>query len=67
MYFLWEQYIEDKFVSGIEWKLLEIKIPRDIDKSPLAMEMFIINALYHESSKGWWEKEYKVLYDFSFL
>ncbi|MCA9356480.1 MAG: hypothetical protein R3B64_02335 [Candidatus Paceibacterota bacterium] len=56
MYFLWEQYIEDKFVSGIEWKLLEIKIPRDIDKSPLAMEMFIINALYHESSKGWWEK-----------
>ena len=49
---LWLHYIQQDFISGIEFVLLEIVPPRDVLRSPQAMELFITNALYHFSYKG---------------
>jgi len=49
---LWMHYIQQDFISGIEWTLLEITPPRDVLRSPKGMELFITNALYHWSIKG---------------
>jgi len=49
---LWVHYIQQDFISGIEFVLLEIIPPRDVLRSPKAMELFITNALYHWSMKG---------------
>jgi hypothetical protein len=54
-FFLWHHYVEERFIGGIEWSVLEVHIPREMDKSPLAMQLFITNALYHKSGKGVWE------------
>lgn len=48
----WLHYVRANFISGIEWILLEIVPPRDVLRSPKAMELFITNALYHWSIKG---------------
>ena len=49
---LWVHYIRQDFSSGIDYVLLEIVPPRDVERSPKAMELFITNALYHWSMKG---------------
>ena len=49
---LWVHYIQQDFISGIEWTLLEITPPREVLRSPRGMELFITNALYHWSIKG---------------
>src|SRR3972149_4388994 len=43
------------FINKIEWALLEIRIPRDIYKSPLAMELVFINAMHQGSSGTWYQ------------
>ncbi len=48
----WLHYVEANFISGIEWVLLEIVPPRDVIRSPKAMELFFTNALYHFSYKS---------------
>ena len=48
----WLHYIQQDFISGIDFVLLEIVPPRDVLRSPKAMELFITNALYHWSMKG---------------
>src|SRR5665811_144702 len=48
----WLHYIQQDFISGIEFVLLEIVPPREVLRSPQAMELFISNALYHWSEKG---------------
>jgi len=52
---LWHDYRQDRFIFGIKWVLLEIQVPRDVVKSPAAMELIFSNALYHQSGKGFWE------------
>lgn len=49
---LWIHYIQQDFISGIDFVLLEIVPPREVLRSPKAMELFMINALYHFSIKG---------------
>ncbi len=48
----WLHYIQQDFISGIDFVVLEIIPPRDVLRSPKAMELFITNALYHWSEKG---------------
>ena len=48
----WVHYIQQDFISGIDFVLLEIVPPREVLRSPQAMELFITNALYHWSMKG---------------
>jgi hypothetical protein len=45
-------YIRQDFISGIDYVLLEIIPPREVLRSPKAMELFFTNALYHYSMKG---------------
>jgi hypothetical protein len=49
---LWIHYIQQDFISGIDFVLLEIIPPREVVRSPKAMELFFTNALYHWSEKG---------------
>lgn len=49
---MWLHYIRQDFISGIEYVVLEIIPPREVLRSPKAMELFFTNALYHWSNKG---------------
>jgi hypothetical protein len=49
---MWIHYIQQDFISGIDFVLLEIIPPREVLRSPKAMELFITNGLYHWSQKG---------------
>ena len=49
---LWIHYVRQDFISGIDYVLLEIVPPREVLRSPKAMELFFTNALYHWSMKG---------------
>ncbi len=42
----WLNYIRIAFLRGLSWTLLEIKIPREIAKSPRAMEV-ILSAIHN--------------------
>jgi hypothetical protein len=53
---LWHHYRQERFIMGIKWILLEIQVPRDVIKSPAAMELIFSNAFYHKSMKGFWEQ-----------
>lgn len=49
---IWLHYRRADFISGIDFVLLEIIPPREVDRSPQAMELFLTNALYFWSNKG---------------
>lgn len=51
---IWLHYNQQKFISGITWTLLEVQIPRDIERTPLAIEMILSNALYQHTNKDLW-------------
>ncbi|MEA3399553.1 MAG: hypothetical protein U9R00_03550 [Patescibacteria group bacterium] len=55
-YKLWHHYRQENFISGMEWVLLEIQVPREVQKTPAAMELVLTNAFYHQSFKGFWEE-----------
>ncbi len=48
----WVHYIQEDFISGIDFVLLEIIPPRDVLRSPKAMELFISNSMFIHSWKG---------------
>lgn len=49
---MWLHYVQNDFISGIDFVLLEIIPPREVLRSPKAMELFFTSALYHWSQKG---------------
>ena len=53
---LWHHYRQERFIVGIKWVLLEIQVPRDVTKTPAAMELIFSNAFFHQSAKGFWEQ-----------
>lgn len=55
-YHMWLHYIQEEFVSGIEWQLLEIIMPQAVNKTPLAMETILANAMYQRSEKEGFDK-----------
>jgi len=57
----WLMFIRFNFIIKIKWKLLEIKIPREILKTPKAMEQ-VFTTLYNMYDKKkfldvWWKGE----------
>lgn len=48
---VWVRYINSSFINSIKWVMLEVKLPRDVYKSPLAMEV-VLNALYQTGGTG---------------
>jgi len=53
----WLEYVRTKFANKQDYKLLEIKLPNEIKKTPLAMELFL-NALIQPGGAGTWHKKY---------
>ncbi|GMQ95317.1 MAG: hypothetical protein BMS9Abin13_430 [Patescibacteria group bacterium] len=51
---LWLRYVRTKWISNIKWVMLEVKLPKDIYKSPLAMEV-VLNSLYQTQRGQWFE------------
>ncbi len=55
--YFWEHYKMHEFVANIKWVTLQIKIPKDVFKSPQAMEFIFINAMY-QTAPGTWYAHY---------
>jgi hypothetical protein len=53
----WKLYLHVRFLSNIKWEVLEIKIPKNVLKTPKAMEQ-IFAAAHTPYSYGykWWQK-----------
>lgn len=54
----WIHYVQGRYMSRMNWVMLEIKLPKETNKSPLAMEI-ALNALYQTSAGSWWDKYWK--------
>ncbi|HXK35267.1 MAG TPA: hypothetical protein VJ103_02080 [Candidatus Paceibacterota bacterium] len=57
---VWIQFINRAFINSLKWVLLEVRIPKEVFKSPLAMELVLINAFHQSGGTGtwynrWWE------------
>ena len=48
----WVHYVQEDFISGIDFVILEVIPPRDVLRSPKAMELFLSNSMYLHSWKG---------------
>jgi hypothetical protein len=40
---IWMQYVRASYLFKLKWNLLEIKVPQEVAKSPLAMETFLMS------------------------
>lgn len=49
----WVHYIQAKWRANIKWVLLEVKLPKEIHKTPVAMEI-ALGALYQTGNEGTW-------------
>lgn len=52
---LWRRYLEMDYVSKMDWILLEVKLPLDILKSPLAMEV-VLTAMFQTNPGNPYER-----------
>ncbi len=43
---LWIKHINLEWIAKLKWVMLEVKVPRDIYKTPMAMEMVFANAFF---------------------
>jgi hypothetical protein len=62
---LWLRYIRAKFSYGLKYTLLELKLPKDVFKSPFAME--VVLQVIHNPANGssyaqYWKGEYRPFY-----
>lgn len=56
---VWLSYIRGKYVAELDWILLQLTIPQEIVKTPLAMEQ-VFAILHSIQSKGsWWDRYVK--------
>lgn len=57
---LWTNYRNDLFLAKVKWVLLEVQVPREVSKSPAAMELIFSNAFFHKNvMKGFWGRYVK--------
>jgi len=54
----WVKYLRVSYLASLEWVLLEIRIPRDVFKSPQAMEIALVNAFHQGGGMGNWYQKY---------
>lgn len=55
---IWLRYVRAKWISNIEWVILEVKLPKELYKTPVAMEV-VLNALYQSASGKWFDQYLK--------
>lgn len=53
-YRTWVYYKESMYIFDLEWVMLEIKMPSEINKSPKAMEI-VFSALHQGSDPNWYK------------
>lgn len=54
-YFFWHEwlhYVQAQWRANIKWVMLEVKVPKEITKSPVAMEIFL--NCFHQFARGKW-------------
>lgn len=54
---LWLSYVQTVFLKSIKWTMIEIKPPKEVSKSPAAMEL-VLNSLYAGAQGGDWVTKY---------
>jgi hypothetical protein len=54
----WVRYVQAKFFFNQKYVLLEVKLPKETNKSPLAMELFLSSSLHITSGEGTWYDKY---------
>lgn len=57
--YLWVNYLINKYLRSLKWILLEVKFPRDIVKTPKAMEQFFAGLHAAEKKRKFKEKYIK--------
>ncbi len=55
---LWMSYVQLSHLSEIKWTLLEIRLPKTILKTPLAMEI-VLSALHKTTGGNWFEQKWQ--------
>lgn len=55
---LWLTYVRKEYLNSLKWSLLEVRLPREIYKSPLAMELVLSTAFYQTGGVGNWMQKY---------
>ncbi len=58
---LWDMWLTTKreqFIDTMEWTSLEVRIPKEVFKSPLAMELVLIKAIHQTGGIDTWLKRY---------
>jgi hypothetical protein len=51
-------FANQKYLSGLNWIMLEIKLPREINKNPVAMEIALNSFLQSGGVSTWFAREY---------
>ncbi len=55
---VWLWYVNETYLRSQKWTILEVRIPKDVFKSPAAMELMFTNALYQTGGFGDWASKY---------
>ena len=56
---LWLKHQRQRFINDLEWVLLEVRPPREIQKTPQAMEQFFAGMHAIQGKPNWWERNIK--------
>jgi len=56
---LWIKNVRQKFIKNLDWVLLEVRPPREIQKTPRAMEQFFAGLHGTQSTPNWWDRNIK--------
>ncbi len=51
---MWKLYINRLHLESLQWTLLEVRVPKDVFKTPAAMELIFINAFHQGGGVGTW-------------
>ena len=54
----WVKYVQTQFLANLKWVMLEIKVPKEILKTPLAMEI-VLQSLVTGDPGNWYDKYWK--------
>lgn len=47
----WVRHVQAQFINSIKWMMLEVRLPRDVFKSPAAMEV-VLNSIHQGGGTG---------------
>lgn len=56
LFFIWTNYARAKFLVSQKYVLLEIKLPKEVYKSPLAMELALSNFSINAGEGTWYDR-----------